>query len=70
MEQEQSFSHSEGESGAFEARGLRSYFEYRDLGVADATKGAVVAHVIKAREGTMRRASGMCMIAPFSFIMC
>ncbi|QUS56715.1 cupin domain-containing protein [Pseudovibrio brasiliensis] len=51
MVQEQSFSHSEGESGAFEARGLRSYFEYRDLGVADATNGAVVAHVIKAREG-------------------
>lgn len=30
------------------ARGLRSFFEYRDLGVAAATDGAVVAHVIRA----------------------
>ncbi|GHB47018.1 hypothetical protein GCM10007094_40510 [Pseudovibrio japonicus] len=50
-DQEQSFSHSKGEDAEFEARGLRSYFEYRDLGVADATNGAVVAHVIRAREG-------------------
>jgi quercetin dioxygenase-like cupin family protein len=28
--------------------GLRSYFEYRDLGVADETKGRVLAHVIRA----------------------
>lgn len=28
-------------------KGLRSYAEYRDLGVAKATKGAVVAHVIR-----------------------
>jgi len=29
-------------------RGLRSFFEYRDLGIAKATEGAVVAHVIRA----------------------
>jgi quercetin dioxygenase-like cupin family protein len=29
-------------------RGLRSFFEYRDLGVAAATDGRVVAHVIRA----------------------
>jgi mannose-6-phosphate isomerase-like protein (cupin superfamily) len=28
-------------------KGLRSYAKYRDLGVAKATKGAVVAHVIR-----------------------
>ena len=32
---------------AFE-RGLRSFFEYRDLGIEGATDGAVVAHVIRA----------------------
>jgi quercetin dioxygenase-like cupin family protein len=35
----------------FEKRGLRSYFEYRDLGIRRATKGKVVAHVIRARPG-------------------
>jgi len=35
----------------FEKRGLRAYFEYRDLGIRRATKGKVVAHVIRARPG-------------------
>jgi quercetin dioxygenase-like cupin family protein len=35
----------------FERRGLRSCFEYRDLGITRATKGKVVAHVIRARPG-------------------
>jgi quercetin dioxygenase-like cupin family protein len=33
----------------FQRRGLRSYFEYRDLGIKRATNGKVVAHVIRAR---------------------
>lgn len=45
------FSHSEEESGAFQSRGLRAYFEYRDLGIDRATGGDYVAHVIRAREG-------------------
>ncbi len=36
----------------FVRRGLRSYFEYRDLGIERATRGKVVAHVIRARPGT------------------
>jgi quercetin dioxygenase-like cupin family protein len=35
----------------FARRGLRSYFEYRDLGIKRATRGKVVAHVIRARPG-------------------
>jgi quercetin dioxygenase-like cupin family protein len=35
----------------FERRGLRGYFEYRDLGIQRATRGKVVAHVIRARAG-------------------
>jgi mannose-6-phosphate isomerase-like protein (cupin superfamily) len=42
-------SHLKG--GKFERRGLRNYFEYRDLGIKRATKGKVVAHVIRARPG-------------------
>jgi quercetin dioxygenase-like cupin family protein len=33
-------------------RGLRSFFEYRDLGIKQATDGQVVAHVIRAAAGT------------------
>src|SRR3981189_3542472 len=39
------------ESSAFLQRGLRGYFEYRDLGIGRATRGKVVAHVIRARPG-------------------
>ena len=32
-------------------RGLRSFFEYRDLGIRQATQGRVAAHVIRAAAG-------------------
>ena len=32
-------------------RGLRSFYEYRDLGVNEATEGRVEAHVIRAAAG-------------------
>ncbi len=32
-------------------RGLRRYFDYRDLGIKRATGGKVVAHVIRVRPG-------------------
>ena len=32
-------------------RGLRSFFEYRDLGMNKVTDGRVVAHVIRAAQG-------------------
>jgi quercetin dioxygenase-like cupin family protein len=35
----------------FVQRGLRAYFEYRDLGIKRASHGKVVAHVIRARPG-------------------
>jgi len=46
----QIFSHSVGEDASFDD-GLRRYFEYRDLGIADASHGDVVAHVVRAKEG-------------------
>ena len=39
-------------SGAHFERGLRSFFEYRDLGITQATAGAVEAHVIRAVPGS------------------
>ena len=38
-------------NSGFVSRGLRNYFEYRDLGIKRATRGRVVAHVIRARRG-------------------
>ena len=45
------FSVSHLKGAEFARRGLRSYFEYRDLGIKRATGGKVVAHVIRARRG-------------------
>jgi quercetin dioxygenase-like cupin family protein len=45
------FSVSHRAQAKFAKRGLRSYFEYRDLGIRRATRGKVVAHVIRARPG-------------------
>ena len=47
----QRFVVSHAKDAGFE-RGLRSFYEYRDLGIKDATGGRVVAHVIRAAAGT------------------
>jgi len=43
------FAVSHLKNARFSRRGLRGYFEYRDLGIERATRGTVVAHVIRAR---------------------
>ena len=45
------FSVSHLKGAKFSRRGLRGYFEYRDLGIRRATRGKVIAHVIRARAG-------------------
>ncbi len=45
------FSASHAKDAHYEERGLRSCFEYRDLGISKATKGKVLAHVIRAKPG-------------------
>lgn len=47
----QGFVASHARDAHFE-RGLRAFFEYRDLGIRQATGGQVVAHVIRAAGGT------------------
>ncbi len=47
----QGFVASHAKDASF-TRGLRSFFEYRDLGIRDATAGKVAAHVIRAAAGT------------------
>jgi quercetin dioxygenase-like cupin family protein len=46
------FSIQHASEGRFEFDGLRKYFEYRDLGIRQATNDAAVMHVIRAKEGT------------------
>lgn len=46
------FSVQHARDGKFVADGLRQYFEYRDLGIREATGDKAVMHVIRAREGT------------------
>jgi quercetin dioxygenase-like cupin family protein len=46
----QGFVASHARDAKFE-RGLRSFFEYRDLGIKEATAGRVDAHVIRAAAG-------------------
>ena len=46
----QAFTVAHARDAKFE-RGLRSFFEYRDLGISKATQGRVVAHVIRAVPG-------------------
>ncbi len=45
------FSAFHAKDAVFEQRGLRSCFEYRDLGISRATGGKVLAHVIRAKPG-------------------
>lgn len=47
----QAFSVSHTDGSAFERKGLRAFFEYRDLGIHGATKGKFGAHVIRAVPG-------------------
>ncbi|WP_233856704.1 cupin domain-containing protein [Paraburkholderia sp. HD33-4] len=42
------FSHIKPSDTAFESGGLRDFFVYRDLGIAKATEGKVVAHLVRA----------------------
>jgi quercetin dioxygenase-like cupin family protein len=55
-EQSMTFSHVKPSDTAFQGDGLRDFFQYRDLGIAKATNGRVVAHLVRAneppREGT------------------
>lgn len=45
---ETNFSHVKPSDTPFKGEGLRDFFLYRDLGVASATNGQVVCHLVKA----------------------
>ena len=47
----QAFVIAHADSGTFEGAGLRPFFEYRPLGISEATSGKFGAHVIRAVPG-------------------
>ncbi len=47
------FSHVKPDDTQFLPGGLRDFFLYRDLGIAKATKGKVIAHLVKANKPPM-----------------
>ena len=51
MDHSDKFSVSHTDTSEFKDDGLRPFFQYRDLGIRNATNGAVVAHVIRAKPG-------------------
>ena len=42
------FSHVKPDDTPYKTDGLRDFFLYRDLGIAEATHGKVIAHLVKA----------------------
>ena len=48
-DQKQKFSASYAKDAVYQ-QGLRDFMEYRDLGIADATNGAVRAHVVRVKD--------------------
>lgn len=44
------FSHNRPTDTAFRDEGLRDFFQYRDLGIAAATNGNVIAQLVKAKN--------------------
>jgi quercetin dioxygenase-like cupin family protein len=52
----------------FAERGLRKYYRYRDLGIADATDGLVVAHVLRAKQDEQATGEWHCHEVEFQMI--
>lgn len=44
------FSHVKPDDTPWRGEGLRDFFLYRDLGIADATHGKVIAHLVRANH--------------------
>jgi hypothetical protein len=49
-EPKQKFSASLAKDAVYQ-QGLRSFMEYRDLGIADATHGKMRAHIVRVKQG-------------------
>lgn len=63
------FSHVKPEDTAFKGAGLRDFFLYRDLGIAAATGGRVIAHLIKANQPPEHGTGWHIHLADFQIVL-
>ncbi|SPS02575.1 hypothetical protein CBM2634_U180001 [Cupriavidus taiwanensis] len=57
--QENKFSHVKPVNTTFTDGGLRDFFVYRDLGIAEATGGKVIAHMVVPTAPPRRASAAM-----------
>lgn len=63
------FSHVKPADTQFLPGGLRDFFLYRDLGVAKATKGKVIAHLVKANKPPIDGTGWHYHVAEFQIVI-
>jgi quercetin dioxygenase-like cupin family protein len=68
-EHETEFSHVKPGDTEFKGEGLRDFFLYRDLGIAKATKGKVIAHLVKANMAPTTGTGWHKHIADFQIVI-
>jgi hypothetical protein len=52
MELKTKCSHVRSSDNEYRDEGLCNFFQYRDLGIAEATNGRVIAHLVKAKNAS------------------
>jgi quercetin dioxygenase-like cupin family protein len=63
------FSHVKPGDTLWMTEGLRSFFEYRDLGIADATGGRVIAQLVRAKEAPEKGTGWHQHVAEFHIVL-
>jgi hypothetical protein len=64
------FSHVKPGDTEFKGEGLRDFFFYRDLGVANGTVGKVLAQLVRANVPRKRGRAGTTMMRNFTSYIC
>ena len=63
------FSHNKPADTEWTSDGLRDFFLYRDLGVADATRGKIIAHLVKANLPPAQGTGWHIHVAEFQIVI-
>jgi quercetin dioxygenase-like cupin family protein len=63
------FAHVKPGDTPWVSEGLRSFFQYRDLGIADATGGRVIAQLVRANEAPEKGTGWHQHVADFHIVL-
>jgi quercetin dioxygenase-like cupin family protein len=63
------FSHVKPGDTAFKSEGLRDFFQYRDLGIAEATAGKVIAQLTRAQNAPQKGTGWHYHVADFHIVI-